>query len=453
MNDSIPYLLNLILNAVEAVALLLFGSCFFNSKFHGKKLAAIFFGLLASNVIVHSLLEDVLAVKFLAVVLVDSAWLYYNFETDYVKCGVVSVFFLSLMAVIDSAFIMLIIVLFPSSSQRLLTDMFAYYTLCYTVKMVEFLGIAIFRLKTQIIKSQFASSWREWVRVIMFPVMSIVIAMLLFRVYSVAEETADIILLCSIILLLTDILGIVLLNHLEEQQKQLQDYSVLQRLMKTEWENAAAWMTAYSNQRERTHEFQNQLAVIRGLVKRGNADAELLQYLEALCQTDFLDTLFVNTGRPIADAVLNQKCALAQSKSIKFEAQLDNLAEFALPDDAFVVVLSNLIDNAIEASEKIEDVEKRIIKLGIEVNPKSSFLYIENHTAAPVIIKDNRIRSTKQDGFDHGYGLTNVFRLLEQNNGVYTLDYDDVKKLFRFIAQITPPDENEPKDAGKTEVL
>ena len=136
--------------------------------------------------------------------------------------------------------------------------------------------------------------------------------------------------------------------------------------------------------------------------------------------------------------ILNQKKSIAQSKNIQFKVFLDDLSGFALPDDALVVVLSNLIDNAIEACEKIEDPCNRIIRLNMRSTSEVCFLYIENTCASSVSIVNNQVISTKSNQLDHGYGLKNIATILQQYQAIFALDYQEESRIFRFSAQIIP---------------
>lgn len=61
-----------------------------------------------------------------------------------------------------------------------------------------------------------------------------------------------------------------------------------------------------------------------------------------------------------------------------------------------MVVLSNLIHNAIEACKKKKDPSHKPIRLNINANLKANFLYIENPTEQPVKIADNHIITSKK---------------------------------------------------------
>ena len=117
--------------------------------------------------------------------------------------------------------------------------------------------------------------------------------------------------------------------------------------------------------------------------------------------------------------------------------QLDDLSQFPLPDDELVVVLANLLDNAIEACALIPNKSLRYILIKIQCRPAVTYLHVENSTAEPVTIKNNHIVTHKQSS-GHGYGLQNIKTILERHQALYTLSYQEDGMIFCFSAQILP---------------
>lgn len=440
MNEMSLYALNVILNFIEIVALYLFSDCFFQCKISRKRLWISFVALLTINVLIYLVADHL--ILFLKLILLTGAatiWLVYVFQSHILKSLVTAVFFVSLSTVADSIFVIGIAAITDQSVNGQLQNPYVYYLLCYTAKLVELLAILVFKLCLRGKGRSEMATWQDWLRTILFPVISVVIALSFLRIIAADTEAAPLLLFCTVVLILADILAITLLNYLEKQQRKLHDYAILKHSIKREQDNIAAWMNAYSNQRKQTHDFQNRLSAIRGLIQQEAPNGALSQYVDQLLQTDFTDSLFVKTGRPIVDAVLNQKYSLAQSKKIVLQVQLDDLRSFALPDDALVVVLSNLIDNAIEACEKISDENRRIVRLIMQADPEVNFIHIENPTSIPVRIVNNRVASSKKHPLEHGYGLQNITAILDQYEAIYDFNYDDNTKIFRFSAQIIPP--------------
>ena len=177
--------------------------------------------------------------------------------------------------------------------------------------------------------------------------------------------------------------------------------------------------------------------VLRGLASKEGTPAELRAYLDELTQYKVPYSYCLDTHRPIVDVLLSQKQALAKSNEIQVRMELDDLSAFPLPDDDLVVVFSNLFDNAIEACKKIAIKDQRKILFKAKVEDGIGYIYIENTTNEPVKISNNRIMATsKKDSLAHGFGLKNVFCVLDKNQSVYQMSYHKDTHSFRFFAQI-----------------
>lgn len=92
-----------------------------------------------------------------------------------------------------------------------------------------------------------------------------------------------------------------------------------------------------------------------------------------------------------------------------------------MSDFSLIGILSNLIDNALEAAEKA-DKEKWIKICMYRINEEKSFIKIENSIAAG--IDEEKMPETV-----YGYGLKNVQRLVEENCGVMRIE--KFEKVYR----------------------
>ena len=122
-----------------------------------------------------------------------------------------------------------------------------------------------------------------------------------------------------------------------------------------------------------------------------------------------------NTGNHLLDGLLKQKSDLAERKDISFEVNVDfRKGDFISPYD-LCTIISNILDNAIEANEKIEDKENRFIRVRGSESAGQLILGIENPDP-----KDNEselLSTTKKDHKLHGYGLKNVKTAVRKYNG------------------------------------
>ena len=146
--------------------------------------------------------------------------------------------------------------------------------------------------------------------------------------------------------------------------------------------------------------------------------------------------LLLRSRATVVDIIMSEKYPMAKDKGIDFQFQLDDLTSFPMPDDALVVVLTNLIDNAIEACEKIPQASDRHILLKMKMDERIALLGIENTTAEPVVIRDNIVQTTKNDPLAHGFGLRNVAAMIEQSSGMWFIEYREADKMFCFSASL-----------------
>lgn len=438
MNQVLLTLCNMLLNILEIFVLLLLAGGLFSAKLHRLRYVVTILILFLLHVGGLQLLGETLYLRISYLLLVDTGLITIIYRAQFMKAFVLSAIYGAFLAAADSVFLYAFSLITGQQAMVYLQNPYSYYLFCYCAKIIEIFAVLAVRTWLQ---NRFAADtlpWQAWLRTLLLPAMSTFISFSLFSIYSAAPAAAPQLLLCAIILVLVNGMTIFLLQYLERQQKELQNYAVLSHAIKCERDNVSAWMNAYANQRKQTHDFQNQLLTVQGLVRQECPEGAAAQYIEQLLQTDFTGALLVKTGRPVVDAILNQKHALAQTKGIRLTVQLDDLRSFALPDDALVVVLANLLDNAIEAVSQIEFPEKRVVRLRMTSDPEVNFLYIENPSPHPVRIKGNRVLTTKKDSREHGYGLQNIAAILRQYNGIYAIDYDEETGLFRFSAQIIP---------------
>lgn len=154
------------------------------------------------------------------------------------------------------------------------------------------------------------------------------------------------------------------------------------------------------------------------------------QYLNSVTQEQTDRLFLVNSHHAILDALFNTKATEAIQKGIEIDFELNDLS--ALPFDVsdMVVLFSNLLDNAIEACEKINS--NRVIRVSAVL--KQSFLFSIRNTTLPVEIKNDTIKTTKPNAHLHGFGLSNIKLILNKYHADFVMDYED--GWFQFTGEI-----------------
>ena len=435
MNDLLLFWSNVLLVLLEVIVLVFFASVFFKKNLSRRKFGASVILLVISNITALALLDSHFWSKAFAVIIVDAIWLKISYDDTIMQSIGIAIGFYSFVSVWDVLVLLAVSFLSKKAFSTYMENPMEYYLICYGVKCLELLLTVIIGLFARN-RFQFKNTtWKDWLRATLFPLTTIFCSVIFFQIYEVESAVGTELLLCEIILLFFDVMAIWILDYMDQQQAALQDNIILKRSIKQEKESMEALVEAYSDQRKKTHDFQNQLAVIYGLAQQESPNGEIIKYVEPLLKKELLPTLITKTGRNVVDILLTQKYSAAIKNQISFQMQLGDLSTFPLSDEELIVVLSNLLDNAFNACMAVSSFKERKVLLKMRTKEAAGFLYLENRTAHDIEILDNKIVAPKNKSIEHGYGLKNVTAILENINALYVFDYNSQKHLFSFSAQ------------------
>ena len=176
----------------------------------------------------------------------------------------------------------------------------------------------------------------------------------------------------------------------------------------------------YGSIRKVRHEMKNHMANIKGLTEAGEY-GEIEEYVRRMDETmQELEYKYV-TGNAVTDVIINDKCRRAEKAGIRFDADFRYGGEIPVFDMG--IILNNLLDNAIEACEKLET-GKGFIRLSLKRKKQFLILYVENSFdgAVPVSKGSSLPPTTKQSILpgiitEHGIGLENVRDIAERYFG------------------------------------
>ncbi|SHH82389.1 Sensor histidine kinase YesM [Sporobacter termitidis DSM 10068] len=171
------------------------------------------------------------------------------------------------------------------------------------------------------------------------------------------------------------------------------------------------------------HDIKNNLALISNLLKRNNLE-ESKKYIDAI--TVALDETkpAVNSGNIIIDSVLNYKIAVCKKIDIKTQINVDNLPEININPLDLSAIISNVLDNAIEANEKIEQLE-RFISIKIFCYKNFLSIVVKNPFKNNIEYDNDLVKTSKPDKMFHGYGLQSIKLAAEKNYGSFKFYIDN----------------------------
>ena len=178
----------------------------------------------------------------------------------------------------------------------------------------------------------------------------------------------------------------------------------------------------YRKMRGWRHDYRNHIQAMKVMAANGNMDG-IKAYLDEL-DTDLntVDTV-VKTGNAMADAILNSKISLAQSKSIAVHCDAHIPVKLQMSELDLCCILGNLFDDAIEASLSLPE-EERQIRVYMDMKGTQLYISFTNFTSGRKLNKvGNLFQTSKGEG--HGFGLVRIDNIIERLGGYLSRNSED----------------------------
>lgn len=171
----------------------------------------------------------------------------------------------------------------------------------------------------------------------------------------------------------------------------------------------------YKQMRGWKHDYHNHIQVMKAYLELEKYK-EMDIYLDDLARDlTTIDTV-LKTGNIMVDAILNSKLSLAKSQEININAKATVPKDLNIADIDLCVVIGNLMDNAMEATIKLENPEDRFIRVYIREMKNQLYISVTNSVGGKVKKFNLEYISTKL-GINHGFGLKRVDSIVRKYNG------------------------------------
>lgn len=161
------------------------------------------------------------------------------------------------------------------------------------------------------------------------------------------------------------------------------------------------------------HDFKNHLICLRSLLNSG-LTSQAIEYLDDIEHISSVTTDKYKTGNIIVDSLLDDKSdkAATVSATIEFSGFVPTIG---ISNADICIILSNALDNAIEACERNGG---GIINIKSDFRQGYFFLEISNPVPVDVKIQNTqRLTTSKRDKNIHGFGMLNIYKTAEKYNG------------------------------------
>lgn len=189
----------------------------------------------------------------------------------------------------------------------------------------------------------------------------------------------------------------------------------------------------HKNQRliaKQVHDFTNHLKTLKGMLDK---DTEAEQYVGKLLAITYRESKLCHSGCDVIDAIINCKVSEATAGHIAFTYKVQLPEPIHISSVDICAVLSNQIDNALEACANIPNQQERFVQVTLWQKETFLFFKVINSVLVNPFIAGNTLISKKKES-GHGLGLINIRDTVEKYNG--TLDNQFSGNQFISIAMM-----------------
>lgn len=179
-------------------------------------------------------------------------------------------------------------------------------------------------------------------------------------------------------------------------------------------ENYKSLQTIYEHNAKTYHDMNNHLNVLYQLLDKGDLNSAK-EYLREIGKpiTKLAQTIW--TGEDVIDVIINSKIEKMRSKGIEMEINVEFPRNTNISSYDMCTILANLLDNAIEATEKLDKKDK----ITLVMRRVNQFLIIKIINSCDKE-KEKFVlypKTSKEDKDLHGWGLPSVMDVVQKYNG------------------------------------
>ena len=275
---------------------------------------------------------------------------------------------------------------------------------------------------------------KEWIQFLIFPIFTICAVMLMVNsvMKSYHSDIVPVYYIIAIGLIVLNLVVFHLISEILEHSRKMKEAQILRQQSIGQVELYNSMRENYNIQRQRTHEYKNQIVCMDMLMKKKDY-SKLEDYIGNI--SDGLDAQLdmVDTNNDVVNAILNAKYYEAIKNDVLFVLKINDLSDIKVSDEDIVTILSNLLDNAIEAAKQC-NVGKRTVKIKLLSEDDVLTIAVSNtYKTEPMLTEDGYIRTTKNNKEEHGWGIRNIVATLEKYDAEYIIDYKNGEFVFSIM--------------------
>lgn len=266
---------------------------------------------------------------------------------------------------------------------------------------------------------------KEWRKFGTVPLFTVASMLSMYFCYSSEKKVQAVYLFLAAGLIMVNFLVLMLMQDILVNGELLRESVLTDQKKESQLAHYRDMQTVYERQGRKMHDYKNQIRTMQVLLKEGDTQAAAA-LAERLTESISVEMAAVNTNHSIVDAVLNQKFHAAREQGVSMIFKVSDMQGLKLDEEETVVLLSNLLDNAIhECMKVVRAGRKAVINIKLVQEGGKLIFSVKNPVAKKVQVTDGIVLDS--GGGMHGVGLMNVKAVVGKYGGDFAISCDGDK--------------------------
>lgn len=186
--------------------------------------------------------------------------------------------------------------------------------------------------------------------------------------------------------------------------------------------------------RDYRHDMKNHLICLEVLAKEGKIEAVCHYVKEMESEIVQIQKKMYHTGNQIIDAITSYYCSFLKQET---EVRVDGMLSISIDEIQLCTIYGNILQNAVEELQRIPEGMSHILDIQLAQGKSYARICVQNSLSQEQknSVKEDFFQTKKKDKLNHGIGLKNVRRTLEEIGGKLELQRTEKK----FIATVIIP--------------
>ncbi len=257
------------------------------------------------------------------------------------------------------------------------------------------------------------------------PISTILVMMLLFNCcYTFTSFGFRLLTLLSTVFL---IVSNILVFHIIEKQRDYihtkESLSFAQSQVKNQISHYTELYSYQAELKTFKHDCKNRLIALSGLLKSNDISRAISLIEDDINFLNDKGKKILNSENPIVDAIIQSKINHALTLGVKIKPMFKLTEQIKINEFELGVLIGNALDNAIEATLKISEENRKPIKATLISFDEHLSFSVENFASETIDTK--KLKTTKADKLNHGYGLKSIRTIALKYDGEVFTDFSE----------------------------